>query len=581
MNATIDKIDSCIEDAKRKLEHVYEEHVDSVDQFVGSHYGEKGTGKTVPTNLIELAVTIYERLLAARTPHCTVSTEYPELKPFAADFEIVLNQLPKEIGLGDTVRRAVKSAMFTMGVVKIGVAGTDPRPNIGDEPFVSLVNIDDYFVDMSARSWDEVQFEGNEYWMDTETIAKVYGVSLSGDDYSGDSTTGVRQTNAIASSEAREPLHERVLLRDVYLVRENEMLTYAVQSKKIIRRVAWDGPEGTPYVKLWFSDVPGNLMPLPPVAVWKDLHKLANQIYRKLAKQAVSKKSIAGVIGGDDEEVGRIKNAVDGSAVRVGGAKIEKIDIGGIDNGNLAFFLQNRDLFSLLAGNLDSLGGLSPQSDTAMQDRLINESASARVKAMADRTIDFCRAIFRRLAWYVWTDPVRERKFRKYASRELNIGVNVQWTPATRDGDFLDYNFDIAVFSMQDDSPATRIMKLTNAFNTFILPLTQTMAQQGAYIDMKALTDYVATNANLPILSEMVKFMDPSMGQAGTPGAPAGSPTPEYVSTKAPFTKRVYERVNRPGSMTERGKNAVLSQVLLGGKPQAADMAGLELGRVM
>ena len=355
------------------------------------------------------------------------------------------------------------------------------------------------------------------------------------------------------------------------------MLTYAVQSKREIRRLPWDGPEGTPYVKLWYSDVPGNLMPLPPVAVWKDLHVLANQIFRKLSKQAVSKKSIAGVLGGDDEEVTRIKNAADGAAVRVGGAKIENIDIGGIDNGNLAFFLQNRDLFSLLAGNLDSLGGLSPQSETATQDKLINESASARVKAMADRTIEFSKAIFKRLGWYVWTDPVRQRKFRKYASKEFNVGVDVEWTPETRDGDFLDYNFDIAVFSMQDDSPATRIQKLTNAFNTFIVPMVPLFQQLGVYIDVKALMDYVAKNANLPILSDMVKFMDPAdMGEVPQPTATG---QPEYVSTKSPVTKRVYERVNRPGSMTERGKNAVLSQILLGGKPQQADVAGLSIGR--
>lgn len=573
---TIAEIDSCIEDAKRKLEFTRKENVDSIEQFCGSHYKENGTRKPLPTNLIELAVTIYERLLAARAPRCIVSTEVPELKPFAADFQIVLNQLPNEIRLGDTIRKAVKSAMFTMGVVKIGIAGSDPRPNFGDEPFVSLVNIDDYFVDMSARTWDEIQFEGNEYWMDVDAIQKLYGAALTADDYSGDSTDGVKQANGITSGEARQPLHERVLLRDVYLVRENEMVTYAVQSKKEIRRVSWDGPEGTPYVKLWFSDVPGNLLPLPPVSVWKDMHVLANQIYRKLSKQAVSKKNIAGILGGNDEEINRIKYAKDGEAVRIAGAKIEKLDIGGIDNGNLAFFMQNRDLFSLLAGNLDSLGGLSPQSDTATQDKLINEAANARIQAMSDRTVDFCREIFKRLAWYTWTDPVRVRKFRKYASREFNLGVNIEWTPDTRDGDFLDYNFDIAVFSMQDDSPATRMQKLTNVFNTFILPALDIFREQGAYINMKALTDYIAKNANLPILGDIVKFMEPQ-AQQQTPSA--ALPQPEYVSRKSPVTKRTYERINRPGSMSERGKTAVLSQLLLGGRMQQADIAGLNIGR--
>jgi hypothetical protein len=154
--------------------------------------------------------------------------------------------------------------------------------------------------------------------------------------------------------------------------------------------------------------------------------------------------------------------------------------------------------------------------------------------------------------------------------------VDVQWTPETRDGDFVDYNFDIAVFSMQEDSPAVRLQKLTNIFNTFILPAFDIFREQGAYIDAKQLMDFIAKNANLPILSDIVKFMD---APPAAPLASEGLPQPDYVSRKSPVTKHTYERINRPGSMSERGKNAVLSQILLGGKPQQADVAGLNIGR--
>lgn len=577
---TIQEIDACVDDSRRKMEKCYNEHVDSVKQFVGNHYMEGGSEKKMPTNLLELGVTIYEHLLAARAPMCLVKTDTPELKPFAADMQIVLNQIPKEIKLQKTIQAAVKNALFSYGVVKVGIAGCDPRPNVGDEPFVSLVHVGDYFVDMSARSWDEVQFEGNQYWMDTETIQKVYGVSLASDDYSGDSERGVKEANSISSGEARAPLYARVLLRDVYLVKENVLVTYAVQSKTEIRRIPWDGPCGSPYVKLGYSEVPGNLLPLSPVAIWKDMNELANSIYRKLAKQAVAKKNIAGVIGGTDQEINRIKNAKDGDAVNVSGAKIENMSLGGIDNTSLAFFLQNRDLFSLLAGNLDALGGLSPQSETAAQDRLITEAASARIKSMADATIEFAKEIFTRLAWYMWTDPVRVRKYRKVGSEKFNIGLNKVWTPETRDGDFLDYNFDIAVFSMQDDSPSTRLQKLGNIFNTFIFPMMQEFQAQGARINLKAVLEYIGENANMSELSSFVEFMDQPPPMANGPQQMAmGLPQPSYVSTKAPVTRRVYERVNRPGAMTERGKTAVLMQALMGQKVQGDEMAGINIGR--
>ena len=197
---------------------------------------------------------------------------------------------------------------------------------------------------------------------------------------------------------------------------------------------------------------------------------------------------------------------------------------------------------------------------------------------MGDRVVDFASRIFRRLAWYVWTDPVRERKYRKVASREFNIGIDKQWTPETRDGDFLDYNFKVSAFSMQDDSPSVRLEKLSNVFQQFVIPFAGDLANQGLYVNIRAVLDYVGRNANLPELSDFVSAMEETEPPA--PGRSAALPQPSYVSRKPAFTHHTYERVNRPGSMTERGKNAVLSQLLLGGRPQQADLAGLSEGRV-
>lgn len=572
----IAKLDECIRFSKQRLEKTCNERREAVRQFVGTHYGDNGADNVIPTNLLELATTIYLRLLAANAPKCIVSTDDFNLKSFAADMEIVLNQIPGEIRLASTIRKAVMEAMFSMGIVKVGITGTNDRPNIGDEPFVSLVQMDDYFVDMSARSWDEIQYEGNEYWMTVDDVKSAYGVELARDEYHGDSTDGVEQARSITNNDTGGELSDRVLLRDVYLPRTNEMVTYAVATKQIIRTVPWDGPEGTPYIKLMFSEVPGNLLPLPPVAVWRDLHDLGNQIFRKLAKQGVSRKTVATFQGGSDEEIARFARAKDGDAIRYNGSAPNEISVGGVDNGNLAFYIQIRDLFNIFAGNLDSLGGLSKQTDTAAQDKLINEAASARIQAMGDRTIDFAKDIFKRLAWYTWTDPIRERKFVKFASKRFNIGISKKWTPETRDGDFLDYNFDIAVFSMQDDSPSTRVQKLLTTFERFIFPMLQQFQEQGAYIDLKGLTDYIGRNSNIPELSQFIQFAD----RPDAPRELGQNPNPEYVSTKAPVTRRVYERVNRPGA-SRQGRDAVMMQTLLGGNPQPAEMASVAMGRSM
>ena len=573
----IEKINSSIEWSCQQLEKTRAERVAAVQSFCGSHYVKDSPCPATPVNLIELAVTIYVRLLAARSPKCLVTTAVPSLRPFAADMEVVLNQLPGEIGLSTTLRRAVLEAIFAIGIVKVGIGATNDNAKIGDEPFVSLVQLDDYFCDMSARSWDEVQYEGNEYWMDAAQIKDLYGVDLDEDEYSGDSTDGQAQARSLTVHEHGEPLYGRVLLRDVYLVRENRLVTYAVSSRRVLRDEPWDGPEGSPYIKLWFSDVPGNLMPMPPVNVWKDLHELENTLFRKLALQAVARKTVAAFAGGNDEDIARLKRAADGEGFRYNGPKPEQIALGGVDSANLAFAMQVRDIHSVIAGNLDSLGGLSPQADTATQEKLVSEASSVRIRAMSDATVEFAKAIFRRLAWYVWTDPVRERTVVKSATRDGSLAITKAWTPETRDGDFLDYNFDIDVFSMQDDSPSARMEKFMSVYERVILPLMPQLEAQGAYLDTHAILEYVGRNANLSELSDFVVFPNAAQDERQPSG---GSPRPEYVSTKAPVTRRTYERVNRPGA-TRQGRDAALMQTLLGGGAQPAEMAALSAGRSM
>ena len=550
--------------SSQEMEKARKERLAAIRQFVGSHYAKNGSKKKVPVNMLAMAINIYLRLLAARAPKCIVGTESRQLKPFAADLEIVLNQLPNEIGLRDTIRRAVVEAMFSMGIVKVGIGGTNDNRNIGDEPFVSVVQLDDYVCDMTARSWGEVQYEGNDYWMSVAEVKKLYGKDLQPEDYNGTSEDGQEQANSISNSGAGTVFSPRVRLRDVYVYGENRLVTYAPSTETVIRDIAWDGPEGSPYLKLRFTEVPGNLLPLPPVSEWQDLHSLANALFRKLGAQAVSHKRVAAFQGGSEDDIARLKRAADGDGIRYTGGKPEEIELGGVDQPTLAFFLSSWDRYNMICGNLDSLGGLSPQSDTATQEKLVNEAASARLKDMGDCVVEFARDIFKRLAWYVWTDPVRERKYVKVFDEKHGIALDKVWTPETRDGDFLDYNFDIDVFSM-------------TTFERLGMPMQPMMEAQGAMIDMKAVIDYVARNSNMPELGEMIIFQDRPPVDRPPSG---GSPRPQYISTKAPVTRRIYERIGRPGA-TRHGRDAALMQTLLGGGAQADEMAALSAGRMM
>jgi hypothetical protein len=420
---------------------------------------------------------------------------------------------------------------------------------------------------MSAKTRSAIEYEGDEYWLPVEDVRAMFneGSSIDPDPHTNMGEQGQERAESVSTDEAASVYSEKVWLRDIYIARNNKLVTYAVKSKKILNVVDWAGPEGGPYHVLGFSDVPGNLLPLPPVALWIDLHELGNALFRKLGRQADSKKTVAAFAGGNDEDVEALKKAADGEGIRYNGQRPEAITVGGIDAPTLAFYLQIRDLFSYFGGNLDSLGGLSPMADTVGQERLVGEAASSRMKQMGETTIDFSRGIFRALAWYAWTDPVRERTIVK-PLRGTDISIQRTWSAERRQGRFLDYALDIDVYSMQDDSPSSRLQKIGMALERFVFPLLPMVQQQGGQIDFKKLVGMIAQLGNVPELSEIVRFVDPEE-LVPMNGEDAGAAKPAT-------TTRRYERVNRSGA-SRQGRDDVMARLLMGGKVPSAEGASL------
>lgn len=568
-----EKLRRAVDWSLMQLQTPRKKRVEAIKQFVGHHYADSGSDRVVPVNMIELAATIYVRHLASRAPQVMVSTSVDHLRPFAKNMELALNQIPDEIGLARTLVRVVVEAIFGMGVAKVGICSSNNYllgHDVG-ETFVDAVPLDDYFLDMSAKTREGIHFEGNDYWLDLEAAREIYEGrgSVEPDPHTVHGAQGEDRAEGISADEGAEVYRDRVHLRDVWLPQSQRVVTYGVTTQKVYRVVEWDGPERGPYHVLSFNDVPGNLLPLPPSALWIDLHNLANTLFRKLAKQAEGKKRVVAFAGGDEEGADRLKNASDGEGIKYNGQKPESIDVGGIDAPTLAFFLQTRDLFSYFSGNLDSLGGLSPVSDTGVQDRMIGEAASARMERMKALTVEFDRGIFESLAWYEWTDPLRKRTVKKPVEG-TDMVLEAVWSEETREGDFLDYNLDVDPYSMQQDTPDLRLQKIGQVLERFVIPFLPLLQQQGVQVDFRKLVEVVSKLANLRELRELIAFAEPIPGDPQQGGS--GSP-----SFKPANTHRTYERVNRPGA-TRAGKDDVLTRLLMGGGVQGSEASSIGRG---
>ena len=531
----------------RQLEHPRKMRVQSIRDFVGFHYNKSGSPHRMPVNMLALAVQIYVRQLAARAPRVLMTTKKREYQPTALELQLALNQIPDEINLTATLRKFVTEAMFSFGIVKCGLYTVGSlRGYAYGAPFVDNVTIDDYFCDMTAKVWDQIDYEGNDYWadyegiMESDDIPKKNRRTLKPDEYTNIGDRGEDRAEQVSTDNMVENYRKKLWLRDVFIPEDKVVLTYGVKSKKLLREVEWDGVETGPYTKLGFSDVPGNLLPLAPVQLWRDLNELGNRLFRKLGAQADSEKTVQGFPGGNDDAVQSFAGAKDGDGIAWRGGEPKVLTAGGVNAKTLAFYLQCRDLYSYFAGNLDSLGGLAPMTETLGQDKLLGEAASAQLRDMAGATTDAVKDIFDSLSHYEWSDPIRKRTLEKTIPN-TSITVRSEWGPQSKKGKKLsDFDLQIDVYSLQDDSPGLKLQKLGLITQNYVMPFAPLIEKQNGEINIQEILKLVAQYSNMPELADIVTFMEPQFQQQtqgeqpATPGGPQQPPASPGGSGMSP-----------------------------------------------
>lgn len=572
-NQEVKRLRDAITSSRAKLEPFRVERMDALRQYVGAHYGKEGAKDRVPVNLLEQMVSIYSRHLAANNPRVLVTTRFNALKPVSADFAQAINIDIQEIDLATSLRRVIVDALFCIGVLKVGISPEREieidgfKHDVG-QPFADPVSFDDFVFDMCSQRLDQCDFIGNRYRLPLEYVKDSPLYTGTGDlpatpKITIDQETGEPRDQALTLGESGydgDEYRDHIELWDIWLPDSNLVVTLPDDDPaSALRIVEWDGPEQGPYHLLSFADVPGNIIPLAPAMVAMDLHDFVNRIYRKTFRQAERQKTVASFQGAAEKDAERTVEAIDGQMVRVDHAQGFGVHrFGGADQVGMAAGIHAKDVFNDLMGNLSLLGGLGPQSGTLGQDELLNVNASKKIADMQDRFVSFTKGVVQALAWYEWTEPLRERQLTKTVPG-TDISVPVQWAAETREGDFIQYDLDIEPYSMQHTSPGTRLNTLLNVFQTVIVPSLPMLQQQGGSLNMQELLALISEYTNIPELRDIVQFQG-LMEEDQI--AMAGNATPEL--RQSPSTTRTNVRVNRPGA-TASGKDEALIQRLLGG----------------
>lgn len=518
-----------------------------------------------PLNLAEMAVGIYTRAMISSNPKVAIRSSKKPFQASAMDLEIYTNQQIEKMRFADTLQLAVKEAMLMMGVVKLCLY---PDDDGNMYPSIDVVPLPDWVHDATATRWEDCQFMGHRFRRplseaqdddnyDKEARAKLSSKTFFNDENGGDVRSRMNQEKSF---------EEMVELWEVYLPTRNMVTTFHTSPEEPLWEREWTGPEHGPYHLLAFDLVPDSVIPLAPMSLWSDLAMLASNIMRKIDDQARRSKTNFGYRGGAEEDANRVTSAVDGEVIRMDNPDaVKPFVVPGVDQVLLATLLQVRNLFTYQAGNLDVLGGLSPQSDTLGQDRMIDSNASKRVQSMQEAVIKFIKQILTDLAWYYWSDPTLDEWIIHPDRTAVGIAeIPIHVMHENFKGDFFDYNFDVTPYSLQQRTPSQNFQMLIQLVQGVIVPLYPMLAQQGNILNAEALLRNAARDLNLPDVADIMVF------QGGAPGQEVGM-TPPNGGTQ--HTTRRYERVNRPGAIRQQ-QDEMMSQMLMSGQQrQPAEMA--------
>jgi hypothetical protein len=551
----VSRLVTAFDHSRRKLLPFRERRLSMIRQFVGGAWSDGGAPDKVPVNFLEMALNIYRRQVAAKAPRIMVRSRGGDNIPFADDIELAVNLSLEDMKFDDTMRRWVLEAMFGMGVLKVGLAPSDRKEILGfthdpGQPFADVVDFEDFVFDITARRWDQVQFCGNRYALPIDAVKdlKMFpgGKLVKYERRTSNEQGDEKVSNMVddGGSYGEESYMDLVELWDVWLPYESVVATFqaspdgGIDSREPLRKVDWEGPECGPYHLLSFGDVPGQIMPLPPASLMIDLHELGNRVFRKLGRQADRQKTVTLVASGNQEDGRRVTSANDGDAISVDRPEATKeIRYGGVDQATLAFFQQLRQLTSYFGGNLETLGGLNNATNTASQEQLVKDQASMRIADMQERATSAATDVIKAIAYYMWSDPVREYRVRKQIpGTDMSISTTIK--PERRDGEFLDYAIEIVPFSMQSRTPAERLQTAMQVMQTFVVPLAPVLQQRGLVPDIEAFLKMSAELSGAPEVLELVTKVEPQEMQQGPPPQGGGrGQAPRPASTTRNYVR--------------------------------------------
>lgn len=558
-----------------------------IKDYVGSLYSESGAENKTLINLINQTARIYTISLAATNPQVLVSTPRSENISFARRFEVNLNKLISDMALDQTFRMIVLDAFFCLGCGVVMMRDTSTRFHglleseedvwlDPGEPWFNRVSMDDLILDMSAKELSKMRYCGHRYRADYEKVMDEPGYSkkakekLRPTSREHSESTGSARDVASNGEAPDDDLKDMVWLMDVWIAENNSIVTMACEQESLGPLIErdWTGSQEGPYKFLSLGDTPDNVIPTSPAINLKYLHDLQNRLHRRMEEDSDAHRVVNTYPPGGSDEANTIRKAGRNDWIKIGDPRsINQIEVGGIDQRDMALatFLQTE--FDRMAGNLQAMGGLGAQASTVGQEELIHGQLSKNVADMRVAVVNFAATCTLDLGRLMWEDQALELQTSMPVG---NTGIQVRsdWTPDYRLGEFEDYEFRVEPYSMVFKTPQQHLQEYFQVLQQ-IAPLWPMFQASGATLNVQVLVDEIARLLNKPEIKQLITFAVPAEMLGG-----------DQNTIRSPSTTtRTNIRKNVSDGGTADARNSALIQTLMGGKPQVNSQQSAMLQR--
>ncbi len=462
-----------------------------------SYLGFRDNSSSQPINLIDRGVSIIGPYLVSHNPKVLVDPkrDMPKLRPFGRTMELALEHLFEEIQFAqNTLRPVVINSLFSMGISKTSVMYDHSVEILGylhdvGMPYSDSIEFNDYIGDISARNRQEMSLEGHFYYLDEEYV-KTSGMFKNAGDLTpieagfNNEDTSPDKIAKINPQYSPDQLRSQVRLMDIWLPDQGIIMTLPPPDggSKVLRKVTWDGPESGPLDILAYKYFPNSVIPIPPVYTWLDLNNLLNTLVSKMNEQAQREKKVALYELGGSEDMQAVLEAPDGGTAGVRNPEsIREVEYGGINPLSFSFVQYLEQQYSITGGNLYTLGGRDTQAETLGQEQMLQANASKQLEDMIQQLHLFTKRIVKKLAWFLWTDPYIKLPLIR---RIGNLTLEDEYSAEAREGDFVDFGFDIEPYSMSKMSPEMKYQRFMQLISQVVLPTAQIAASQGSSLNV-------------------------------------------------------------------------------------------------